>query len=254
MKSRNRYSLVQTIDELSEADRRKMFGIMQEHFAGLSEEKFNSDLDEKNWVVRVNDASGDIQGFSTLKLMEQEIDGELIYGFYSGDTVLSVEATGDPSWIAAWGDHVFSQAELLKPAKSYWVLLSSSFRTYTIISSCYKKFLPNPTEEFDPKLRRIMSNFIKQKFPYEYDEQKNLVSLKEPVSYKEKDMINLNFNHKRANTSYFYQANPNYKNGDMLGCITEITPSNLTKVGVRLVYGPNGDDELKEELDSLDAT
>lgn len=248
MKSQNHYSIVQKIDELTPSDREKMFDIMQEHFLGLTRDKFSADLDEKNWVIRVNNESNEIQGFSTLKLMQQKIGDETVYGFYSGDTVLSMDAAGDPSWIAAWGEHVFSQADLLKPAKSYWILLSSSFRTYTIISSCFKKYLPDPLDENDPHLLQIMRGFIEQKFPDEYQADKNLVILNNAISYKDRETLKLNFDHKRVATSFFFNANPNYQNGDMLGCMTEIIPNNLTKVGIRVVYGHNTNQGSKDLL------
>jgi hypothetical protein len=159
-----------------------------------------------------------------------------------------MDAAGDPSWIAAWGEHVFSQAALLSPAKSYWVLLSSSFRTYTIISSCFKKYIPCPQDENDPHLSQIMSGFIKQKFPDEYQADKNLVILNNAISYKDGETLKLNFDHKRIATNFFYNANPNYHNGDMLGCLTEIIPSNLTAVGIRLVYGHRTNRDTKDLL------
>lgn len=242
---RKLHSFVQSIKDLTSTDRDKMYEIMQQHFVGITLEIFNADLDEKDWVVRVNNALDEIQGFSTIKLLKQEHKGETVYGFYSGDTVLALDALGDPSWISAWGDFVFSHAESLRPAKSYWVFTTSTVRTYEIISSCYKDYIPNPFAEVDADKLLIMQNFIAQKYHDAYDANANLVILPKAVSYKESEILNLNFNHKREFTNHFYQLNPNYRDGNMLGCMAEVIPSNLTRIGLRVVFGEKTEPAIK---------
>jgi hypothetical protein len=239
------HSFVQTVKDLTSIDRKNMYEIMQQHFFGITPEIFNADLDEKDWVVRVNNSLNEIQGFTTIKLLKQEFKGEIIYGFYSGDTVLSLDALGDPGWISAWGDFVFSHAESLRPAKSYWVFTTSTIRTYEIISSCYKDFIPSPFAKEDADKLLIMQNFITQKYHNVYDALANLVILPQAVSYKESEILNLNFNHKREVTNHFYQLNPNYRSGNMLGCMAEVIPNNLTRIGLRVVFGEKTEPAIK---------
>jgi len=231
------YSSVVKIGQLSPEDREDMFLILEEHFASLDRDVFNQDLDEKDWVVRINDAQGHIEGFSTLKVLTQEFEGERIYGFFSGDTVLSKKFTGDPTWIPVWGDHVFAEADLLKPKKSYWVLLTATHRTYRILPVCFKEYIPSPYKPSDPRLKKILDGFVRQKFPEEYDAESGLVVLSKSIPYKNLEDIKSKFGDHYFYTDYFRKLNPHYERGDFLCCMTELCPENLNNSGVRIVYG-----------------
>jgi hypothetical protein len=237
MTTNHSYSCVVKVDELSPKDREDMFLILEEHFAGLDRVIFNRDLDEKDWVVRINDAQGHIEGFSTLKVLTQDFDGERIHGFFSGDTVLSKRFTGDPTWIPVWGDHVFAEAALLKPEKSYWVLLTATHRTYRILPVCFKEYIPNPHKPNDPRLKEILDGFVRQKFPEEYDAGSGLVVLSKSIPYKNLEDVKSKFGDHHFYTDFFRKLNPHYERGDFLCCMTELCPENLTDSCVRIVYG-----------------
>ena len=48
------HSFVQIVKNLTSIDRKNMYEIMQQHFFGITPDIFNADLEEKDWVVRVN--------------------------------------------------------------------------------------------------------------------------------------------------------------------------------------------------------
>lgn len=237
MTTNHSYSCVVKVNDLSSNDREDMFSILEEHFAGLDRAIFNRDLDEKDWVVRINDANGKIVGFSTLKVLTQIFEGERIHGFFSGDTVLSKRFTGDPTWIPVWGDHVFAEAALLKPEKSYWVLLTATHRTYRILPVCFKEFIPNPHQPTDLRFKKILDGFVLQKFPDEYDPKMGVVVLSKSIPYKNLEDIKSKFGDHHFYTDHFRKLNPHYERGDFLCCLTELCPENLTDSCVRIVYG-----------------
>lgn len=230
-------SSVVLVQDLTSEDRRDMFTILGEHFSNLDEKVFNDDLSEKDWVIRVDDAQGKIQGFSTLKKLIQVLDGERIHGFFSGDTVLSKNFTGDPTWIPVWGDHVFAVAATLLPEKSYWILLTATHRTYRILPTCFKQYIPNPHCPTDPQLKKILDGFVRQKFPNEYDEAAGLVILDKSIPYKNIDVVKAQKGDHHFYTQYFRTLNPNFGRGDFLCCMTELNHENLTDSCVRIVYG-----------------
>lgn len=236
MNSRRTTSKAIEVSQLSSEDHLHMFNILSEHFLNLQFDVFEKDLREKDWVVTVNDAAGKIIGFSTLKVLSQEIEGEKIYAFYSGDTVLSKSFTGDPTWIPTWGEHVFAQAALLAPAKSYWLLLTATHRTYRILPTCFKEFIPNPKAPPNPHLKKIMDNFVLQKFPDEYDPETGVVVLKNPIPYSDAERVKARVGGHHFYTNYFREINPMYLRGDFLCCLTEIKPENLNPRGSRIVY------------------
>lgn len=237
MVGKNSYSKVVKTGDLSGSDRESMFQILGEHFSRLSRVNFDRDLNEKDWVVVVCDSGDQIEGFSTLKLLTQEFEGEIIHAFFSGDTVLSKRFSGDPTWIPVWGDHVFAEAELMMPEKSYWLLLTATHRTYRILPTCFNEYIPNAHKPSEPRLKKIMDNFIQQKFPNEYDKKSGLVILKESIPYKQFDDAKAQFGNHHFYTDYFKKLNPEFMRGDFLCCLTEIRSDNLNRAGVRVVYG-----------------
>jgi len=48
--------------DLTRSQRAAMLALMQEHFAGVTEELFDRDLAEKNWVILLEDDRGQLRG------------------------------------------------------------------------------------------------------------------------------------------------------------------------------------------------
>lgn len=92
--------LVRT-EKLPLSDRDAMYSLLSTHFEGVKREVFEADLNEKNWVILLEDEdSNTLKGFSTLLMYETEFEGEIKSVVYSGDTIM------DPS---AWSSSVLSR-------------------------------------------------------------------------------------------------------------------------------------------------
>lgn len=231
------HSRVATIGDLSESDRQRMYTILCEHFSDVDRNVFESDLREKNWVVLVEDDDGQIQGFSTLQRMSLAFEGRQVHAFFSGDTVLSQAVMGDASWIPVWTRLVFSEAAKLAPDKCYWLLLTATHRTYRILPSCFHDFLPRQGQLAAPAMKQLMGQFVRKKFPQEFREEHGLVVLSKPIPYRRAEQVEREVEsaeHHSA-TRFFKQANPDFLRGDFLCCLTEITPHNLTPLGLRIL-------------------
>jgi len=230
-------SRVVNVGDLSEPDYEKMYNILCEHFANVDKKVFESDLREKNWVIRVEDTDGNIQGFSTLQLMTLHHSGGRAHAFFSGDTVLSKAVMGDASWIPVWTRHVFAEAAKLAPEKCYWLLLTATHKTYRILPSCFREFIPRPDQSAQPLLKDLMAKFVRQKFPQEFREETGLVVLSKAIPYRHALQVEREADsseHHNA-TRYFKQANPDFLRGDFLCCLTEILPGNMTPLGLRIL-------------------
>lgn len=230
-------SRVVNVGDLSERDCEKMYAILCEHFSNVDRDVFESDLREKDWVIRVEDANGEIRGFSTLQRMTAHHNGHQVHAFFSGDTVLSQPVMGDASWIPVWTRHVFSEAAKLAPEKCYWSLLTATHKTYRMLPSCFNEFIPRPDKPALPHMRELMAKFVRQKFPHEFIEDAGLVVLSKTIPYRNAPQVERDADsseHHNA-TRYFKQANPNFLRGDFLCCLTEISPNNLTSLGLRIL-------------------
>ena len=230
-------SRVVNVGNLSERDYAQMFKIICEHFNNIEKNVFESDLREKNWVILVEDNDGNIQGFSTLQLMTLHHDGGRVHAFFSGDTVLSQAVMGDASWIPVWTRYVFAEAAKLAPDKCYWLLLTATHKTYRILPSCFKEFIPRPSQSAEPLLKVVMEKFVRLKFPHEFVEETGLVVLSKSIPYRHSSVVEREADSSEHHdaTRYFKQVNPDFLRGDFLCCLTEILPSNMTSLGLRIL-------------------
>jgi hypothetical protein len=90
------------IENLLPSDRTAMYSLLSTHFQGVEQAVFEADLNQKNWVILLEDqASNTLKGFSTLLMYETVFAGEILSVVYSGDTIM------DPS---AWSSSVLSRA------------------------------------------------------------------------------------------------------------------------------------------------
>lgn len=230
-------SRVINIGDLNDADCRRMYGILCEHFADVDPRVFERDLREKDWVICVEDMDGEIQGFSTLQRMTITHGGSRVHAFFSGDTVLSEAVMGDASWIPVWTRLVFQEAAKLTPEKCYWLLLTATHKTYRILPSCFVKYIPKEDSVAPQEMKDLMGKFVRKKFPEEFDEATGLVVLSKPIPYRNADRVEreADFSEHHTATRYFKQLNPEFLRGDFLCCLTELAPHNMTSLGRRIL-------------------
>ena len=74
--------------DLSIKDIHAMYKLMLEYYSNVSLEKFQKDLLEKDWIVLFKDVYKKVKGFSTLMIMDMDIEGKVVKGVFSGDTVI----------------------------------------------------------------------------------------------------------------------------------------------------------------------
>src|SRR5437867_6270892 len=73
---------------LSESMTRAMFGLLELHFTGVDWPTFQADLDEKNWVIALEDEDGGLRGSSTLLAYSTAATGTPVTVAYPGDTIV----------------------------------------------------------------------------------------------------------------------------------------------------------------------
>lgn len=228
---------VTTPAELSAAERNRMYAIMCEHFLNVNRDTFDRDLSEKNWVVRMDDADGTLQGFTTLKLL-RHTEGDTQYlGFFSGDTVLAPDFASEGAWLGVWSRFVFEIAEQYPECRSYWVLLTATHRTYRMMTSAFQVFYPDPNRPNAELERRLVAAFVRQKYPSEFDEERGIVSSHDPIPYRHAAEVEAASGDHNHYNQFFRQINPGYLKGDFLCCLTEISRLNMTPLGRRVAAG-----------------
>jgi hypothetical protein len=234
---------IRPVRELMDEDRNGMFRLMETYYANVTRQGFERDLAEKEWVILLHEATGgELRGFSTLMRMEEEIDGEQVTAFFSGDTVIDRRFWGETVLPRLWGRMVFSLAGRISGRKVYWFLISSGYKTYRFLPVFFKTFYPCCDQHCPDQVRRIMDRLASRKFPTEYDAERGVVCLREATPLKAGVADVTERRLKDRHVEFFQAINPGHVHGDELVCLTEVVCSNLTPAGKRMIGLKRGDE------------
>lgn len=217
--------------ELSRRERDEMFALYTAYFETGDRIVFERDLAEKQWVILLRDDAGEIEGFSTLLVME--IGDATV--FFSGDTVVDRRRWGTYDLPRLWARHVFSSARALAPRMVYWFLISSGYRTYRYLPVFFRDFHPSFDGRTPPAMKALTDTIATAKFGDAYDPETGVIRLAHPAPLREGISDPEERARRDPHVRFFVSANPGHARGDELACLVRITPGNLTPAGARMV-------------------
>lgn len=227
-----------TLDE-----RNEMYALLQTYFCGTDRARFETDLGEKEVVILLRDASsGRIQGFSTLMRMTTCIDEKEVVAFFSGDTIVDREYWGETVLSRIWSQTVFAEADRIvaeRPAAAiYWFLICSGYKTWRFLPVFFRKFYPNADEPTPAHLRRILDTFGASKFGEQYLPDSGIVRLHAATPLRRGIADVTGERLRDPQVAFFARMNPGHAEGDELACLAELSRTNLTRAGQRMVSHP----------------
>ena len=223
-------------------DRDRMYEILRRYFAGTDRARFEADLLEKDTVIVLRDReSGGIRGFSTLMRMTARIDGTDVIAFFSGDTIVEPAYWGDPALSRMWGSLVFGEADRLAiespAARVFWFLICSGYKTWRFLPVFFREFYPSAEAPTPPFHQRLLDVLGRQKFGDEYIPGSGIVRFHNATPLRDGVAEVTEGRLRDPQVAFFVRANPGHAAGDELACITEVSRSNLTRAGRRMVDG-----------------
>jgi hypothetical protein len=177
------------------------------------------------------DESSAIAGFTTIQVFEFE--GKVI--IYSGDTVIEENSRGDIELMRAWWRFSYKIQQEHPDKRVLWLLISKGWRTYKFFPMFLKEIYPTYRYKTPSDIQEFIDRLSLFKFGECY--QNGIVVPKEP------DMLKSGKNdipHKRTedeDVKFFLARNPEFYKGNELVCLAELSVSNLTKAGLRLLHG-----------------
>lgn len=225
------------IHDLTSIQRDEMYSLMDSYYDNLSKQVFERDLSEKKDVVILRDGpNGAIKGFSTLRLLEQTVDGNPVTALFSGDTILDRGYWGTDELIKCWGKYAFSLIDQMQGKELYWFLMSKGYRTYRFLPVFFNEFYPRRGVDFPQREKRILDAFASSKFPDNYDPNTGVISfngkkdrLKEGIAEIDEARM------KNADIQYFAERNPRWYQGDELACLVRLTKNNFNRIAHRVM-------------------
>ena len=226
---------LQARPDLTTAQTAAMFALLDRHFDGVDAGQFHHDLAEKNWVVLLVGDEGELAGFSTIDFRCEEFEGRTDSVLYSGDTIV------DPSsWHANLLSRAWIEAARYLHARHgcgdlWWLLLTSGFRTYRLLSVFWSDFHPRHDRAPDDGTRRRWDAYARHRFGTCFDPSSGIVRF--PVPQRLRPHLaglppaRLDDPH----VACFARLNPGHADGDELVCLARLDDANLTATGRRIV-------------------
>lgn len=224
-----------TLDERDE-----MYALLQMYFAGTGRAGFEADLAEKDVAILLRDeASGRIQGFSTLMRLNVQLDATHVVAFFSGDTIVDRDYWGEHVLSRIWGQTVFGEADRILTERPgtpiYWFLICSGYKTWRFLPVFFRHFYPNADAPTPPYFQQLLDRLGTGKFGDQYIPGAGIVRFRAATPLRRGVAEITEERLRDPQVAFFARLNPGHADGDELACVAEISRSNLTRAGLRMI-------------------
>jgi hypothetical protein len=221
--------------DLPQAVREEMLALHSQHFERVQRDRFMADLAEKDWVILLRNADGEVAGFSTQKLLEPLTEHGSARCLFSGDTIVEPTYWNTPFLAGCFGHLMLRLIEQYGEESLYWFLISKGFRTYRFLPVFFHRFWPGPGREVPAEIRGMLDAAATRKFGAAFDAAHGIVrvagsdrlgaSLAEIPAERRRD----------PHVAFFVARNPGYVYGDELACLAPIRRDNLNAYAQRVI-------------------
>ncbi len=223
--------------DVTPRERDVMFALMDRHYSQVSRSAFETDLEEKDWVIQVLDPQTEaICGFSTQMLFDVEVAGRPIKVLFSGDTIVAREHWGDNALSHVWGRLAMSLIDTYGGCELYWFLISKGYKTYRFLPVFFREFYPRHDAPTPAEAREVIHALGRARYPTAYDPAAGLIRtgpgkdrLREGVADITPERLH------DPHVRFFVQQNPGHKEGEELCCIAPLSRDNFTPAAYRVL-------------------
>jgi len=223
-------------NKVTPSERIEMYSVFSRYYDNVKRSRFESDLEDKNWVIQLRNQDLCIVGFSTLRTYEHSGSSGPALILYSGDTIIDRAYRRNGDLAGAFGHFLLKAVKEHSNMPVYWLLTSKGVRTYRFLPVFFKIFFPVFDQQTPEKLKLLTDEVATEKFGSNYSSDTQVVShhgQRDRLCTSEQDPLLL----KRSDSHihFFLQKNPGYTRGDELVCITEMSEENLNSRGWRVI-------------------
>lgn len=211
----------------------RMFALQARHFAGVSRARFDADAADKTHAILI-DREKDLLGFSTIRAYEASVDGEVVSVIYSGDTIVDPRAWNTPTLARTWIESVAAIRQKMPNGRLFWLLITSGFRTYRLLPTFWREYVPSARGSAPVKMIRLMRALAADRFGSQFNAATGIVRFREPQVLRG-HLAGIPAGRRDDEDVRFFNAiNPGHASGDELVCLAELSPANLTPAGRRM--------------------
>jgi len=225
------------VADLSSRSRDEMFALMDRYFAGMSRPTFDSDLDEKQWVLQLVDpATGAIRGFSTQMLLELDVEGRSVPALFSGDTIVDRAHWGSSVLARLSGRLAVSLMDSHADADLVWFLISMGYKTYRFLPVFLREFYPRYDAPTPHWAKATIDAAARVKYADRYDARAGVIRADPDACRLRAGVAEVTSQRLRdPHVRFFRERNPGHARGDELCCIARLTPDDLSRAAHRVL-------------------
>ncbi len=224
------------VASLRGAQRDSMYAVLTRYFDGATRDVFDHDLDEKHWaVVLTCPESQRLCGFSTLRLLEDEVLGTPVRAFFSGDTIIDRQYWATLALERAWIRFTFSHALEHPEIRYFWFLVVNSYRSFRYLPVYTNTYYPNPHSAMPRFERQVLDQLATKRYGNEYDAKTGLIRLTKGWRLRPgvADIGERELRDPRI--TFFQRCNPEWAQGSELACLTELRVENVNRMARRII-------------------
>lgn len=226
---------IERVEDLGPVTRADMFNLYAQYYGGTSEALFFGDLADKQYAVILRDDGGRLQGFSSIKVWQEDFAGQTIRVMYSGDTIVHQDHWGQQALAFTWIDFSGALKSAAPQFPLYWLLLVKGHRTYRYLRAFYRVFHPAPLRETPPEAQRLIDHLARGKFGAFYDGNTGVVRFPQSRGHLKPDWAEVpQKDRRRPDVFFFLERNPGYARGDELVCLAEVSLDNQNPLVARI--------------------
>ena len=223
------------VADLDPADRRAMRGLLGRHFLGVTATTFDADLADKTHALLIR-RDGALVAFSTLAFYASPLAEGVRPVVCSGDTITDPSAWASPDLPRRW---IAAVRSLPGGERAWWLLLCGGFRTYRLLPTFWRRFVPHHRGD-DLSLLALRNALADLRFGHRFDPDTGIVRVANPTPLRPHLAGVPPQRRTDPHVAHFAALNPGHAAGDELACLCELSDDNLTAAGRRMVVGGGG--------------
>ena len=213
------------IASVTPAQRTRLWTLFSEAYEDVNEAVFLADFASKDHVILLDD--GELQGFSTLREVEVDLDGRVHLGMFSGDTVVAQQYWGDRTLGRAFLSHLFWRRLRALHRPYWWILISKGYKTYLMMANNFPVHWPRLESATPPEVLPVMSEFGGALFGASYHADSGIVRWDEPHGRLRPGVADITpgLAETVPRVGFFEAQNPGWSRGDELFCLARMDMS-----------------------------
>lgn len=224
------------VGQLDNNDHQQMLRLMDQHYENVCPVTFQSDLQEKLWVIQLFDSNtNELCGFSTQTLIDIAVDGRPIRALFSGDTIIDRRRWGDQALAYAWGEFALQLVDRSPDQELWWFLISAGYKTYRFLPVFFHEFYPRFDRPTPPEIAAIIDALARHKASDSYDPAAGVIRagthqyrLREGIADITPERL------RDPHIQFFANKNPGHICGDELCCVARLSRDNFTRAAHRI--------------------